>query len=1246
MFASNAAQVADHPQARSGSGGGASGAWRRPGRVGALSGAAVLLAVLALALPAGALGQATFRHVANYPTGYAAAVAAGDFSGDGDPDLAVANYTTNNVSVLTGRNIGGTFGAATDYPVHGNPVSVAVGNFNGDSRTDMVVANYFSDNVSVLLARPVMGGGFEAAKSFPAGDQPSSVAVGDLNGDDDPDLAVANYDSDSVSVLLGDGAGGFTAAPNSPIAVGDGPKSVAIGQFNPAWQGGDTHADLAVANSMSDDVSVLYGDGSGSFAAATTPYDVGHTPVSVAVGDFDGNSRPDLAVANADSNNVSLLLGGAGGQFFSFGSATTVAVCCDPYSVAVGNFDRDSDPDLAVANMDSDNVSVLLGGTGYSFGSAINVGSGDTPYSVAVGNFDHDNDDDLAVANYFANNVTVSTSNNPPDTLADAYSTDEDEPLTVAAPGVLANDSDWDGDDRTATRASGPSHGTVTLDSNGSFTYTPDRDFNGTDSFTYRASDGELDSEPTTVTIEVKPTPDNPRAAGDQYQVDEDMELGTLSSGANGVLRNDTDPDGDGLTAELVAGPQHGSLRTFNENGSFLYVPDRDFNGTDSFSYRASDGSLESAPATVTITVRSRNDRPRAVEDSYTVDEDGALNVGGAGVLANDSDVDGDSLKAVPDPDISCCPRHGSVTLNPDGSFVYTPDPNFNGTDTFYYRADDGSPDPDLAMVTIRVNAVNDAPVATDDTFATDEDTPLTIAAAGVLGNDSDADRDRLTAALASDPANGSVTVDPDDGSLTYTPEADFNGTDSFTYTAGDGAEAGTATVTIEVRSVADFPVANDDAYETDEDTPLTVGAPGVLANDSDGDGDGLKALRVLDFPDRGDLRLNDDGSFTYTPSADSSGRDSFHYLARDPSGRESRTATVRFDVKAVNDAPAATGDAYTTDEDTLLAIDPRRGVLANDGDTEGAPLAAVLVSGPRHGSLELREDGSLSYGPKRDYNGTDSFVYRANDGNLDSDPVTVTVDVNAIEDAPAATGDAYATGEDSPLSVTAAEGVLANDGDPDGDPLTAALVSGPSHGGLELNADGSFSYTPNPDYNGTDSFSYQANDGGLYSDLVTVTIDVTPVDDTAPAGPAQPPADTGSAPPAGSAAPAQPTTAQLRLAKRCVRPSRSGRVRIRMSLRMARPGPLQIRVDRAVGGGVPRSCPSANPQHRFSGRFRTVATLDEPVGRPAATAAAVTRRLTLRMRLSPGLYRISVRAKLDGNRLSRPLRRYLRVLG
>jgi Tol biopolymer transport system component len=303
-----------------------------------------------------------------------------------------------------------------------------------------------------------------------------------------------------------------------------------------------------------------------------------------------------------------------------------------------------------------------------------------------------------------------------------------------------------------------------------------------------------------------------------------------------------------------------------------------------------------------------------------------------------------------------------------------------------------------------------------------------------------------------------------------------------------------------------------------------------------------------------------------------------------------------------------------------------------------------ALVSRPA-GAAQSKGN-SYSYEPTMSPDGR--FVAFASAAtNLHPDDGDFTLDVfrrDVLGLAPAAAADAYATSEDTPLTVDS-PGVLANDSDPDGDALTAVVVAAPQHGRLELGGDGSFSYTPDPDYNGTDGFSYRASDGGLDSQPVTVTIDVGPVDDPPPpTGPASTPPANAAAAPGPTAAPTEPALAQLRLASRCVRPSRSGRVRIPMSLRMARPGPLQVRIDRAVGAGASRGCPSPNPRRRFTGRFHNVATLSQPATARAA-AAMVTRRLTLRLRLAPGLYRITVRARLDHNRLSRPLRRFLRVL-
>jgi VCBS repeat-containing protein len=541
------------------------------------------------------------------PTNFAAgdgsvSVAVGDFDGGGDPDLAVANEFANfsgSVSALLGGT-GAGFGAATSFLAGFFPISVAVGNFNGDGDPDLAVANTGSSDVSVLLGGP--GGGFGAATNFPVGSlaSPVSVAVGDFNGDGRRDLVVANTGSNNVSVLLGSGTGSF-GLPAS-FAAGLRPTAVAVGDFN-----GDGKPDLAVANGDSNNVSVLLGTGTGSFGARTN-FAAGRTPSSVAMGDFNADGRLDLAVANqVPVGTVSVLLGSGSG---SFGPPGGFTVGVDPSSVAVGDFNADAKPDLAVANLDSDNVSVLLGtGTG-SFEAATTFAAGDGPSSVAVGDFNADSKPDLAVANVNSDNVSVlvnsTVTNRAPTATNDAHTVAEDTPLTVAAPGVLANDSDPDGDTLSAALVSGPSHGTLTLNANGSFAYTPDADFNGSDSFTYRAGDGTLESNLATVRIIVTADPDAPVATEDAYSTAEDT---TLTVSAPGVLGNDSDPDGDTLSAVLGAEPGHGTL-TLNANGSFTYTPDADFNGSDSFTYRAGDGNLASNLATVSITVTAVNDPP------------------------------------------------------------------------------------------------------------------------------------------------------------------------------------------------------------------------------------------------------------------------------------------------------------------------------------------------------------------------------------------------------------------------------------------------------------------------------------------------------------------------------------------------------------------------------------------------------------------------------------------------------------
>jgi VCBS repeat-containing protein len=297
----------------------------------------------------------------------------------------------------------------------------------------------------------------------------------------------------------------------------------------------------------------------------------------------------------------------------------------------------------------------------------------------------------------------VGGGNAAPQAVDDSFLGQEDMPLNG---NVLGNDTDEEGSTLSATLVSGPAHGSVAWNGDGSFTYTPDEDFNGSDSFTYRASDGQAESNVATVRLTVGPQNDEPVAAADSATANEDAFV------VIDVLANDVDADGDELSALVVSGPAHGTLG-FNPDGTVTYTPDADFFGEDSFTYRASDGPPDSNMATVSITVNAVNDAPDAVDDAFLVAEDSGAN--SFAVLANDTFAP-DAAETLSVSQVTQG-TSGTVAITVGaGGITYTPNANFVGTDSFTYTISDGNGGSDTATVSVTVNAVNDAPVAGDDT--------------------------------------------------------------------------------------------------------------------------------------------------------------------------------------------------------------------------------------------------------------------------------------------------------------------------------------------------------------------------------------------------------------------------------------------------------------------------------------------------------------------------------------------------
>ena len=522
------------------------------------------------------------------------------------------------------------------------------------------------------------------------------------------------------------------------------------------------------------------------------------------------------------------------------------------------------------------------------------------------------------------------------------------------------------------------------------------------------------------------------------------------------VLADDYDPDGDVVTLTVVGTPGHGTA-TANSDQTVTYMPTTGTTATvDTFTYTVTDGSGGSSTATVTVFLA---DQPPVAVPVSASPHGAAVTVN---VLAGDTDPNGFPLTVT----ALGTPAYGTAVINGDNSVTYTPASGTTATvDSFTYTISDG--DGGTSSATVSVYLADRAPTAMD-AFASHGNAAVTI---DVLAEDYDVDGDSLTVTGVGTPTHGTAVVNADN-SVTYTPSVGTTATvDAFSYTVSDGyGGTSSATVTVDIADLA--PVANNISISHGN---VAVTAD-VLMYDSDPEGDALTVTSV-GSPSSGTAVVNGDGTLTYTPAmGTTASQDSFSYTITDGHGGSS-SATVS--VFIANRAPAANGDAvyHAT---AAVSID----VLANDNDLDGDALTVTSVGTPSHGTAAINSDGTVSYTPTTGTTATtDAFTYSISDGNGGTSSATVSVYI--ANQAPVAN-------DDVAVHATAAVtiDVLANDYDPDNDPLTITSVGTPSNGTAVLNSDGSVTYTPTSGTTATtDSFTYSISDGNGGTSSATVSV-------------------------------------------------------------------------------------------------------------------------------------------------------------
>ena len=701
-----------------------------------------------------------------------------------------------------------------------------------------------------------------------------------------------------------------------------------------------------------------------------------------------------------------------------------------------------------------------------------------------IGGFDYEIDDGRGGVTVGHVDIQIEAVNDAPVVSGMATEMEEDGIWSFASDILLQGASDVDGDTLSVTRFLNVKGGHVSQDQNGSYQFIADADYNGVGGFDYEVSDGQGGVTMAHATIDILAVNDAPVGIGENWSMDEDQRI---IFSASDLLANDKDVDLDILSVAAISNVKGGILEQ-QADGTYLFQADKDFNGTGGFDYDIIDGKGGITKTHVTIDIRPVNDAPILLDEEINIDEDQGLRFDLQQLLANDRDVDGDQLNILGFRNVT----NGKIEQQEDGSYIFVPDANFFGEAGFEYEVSDGQGGISIGHGNLHIRSINDAPTTNGEYLEMNEDSIASFSPSALLQNDRDADGDSLSVGQVLNATNGRVWINAA-GNIRFAPDSNYNGVAGFDYEILDGKGGKSiAHVDILVKSVNDAPIVAGEYMEIAEEAKLTFTPSDLLSNDYDVDGDSISISQVLNAAG-GRVWINAAGNVRFVADTDYNGAGGFDYEVSDGQGG-TKIGHVSLLIKPVNDTPAVQGDYWVMNEDTRATITPSQ-LLLNDKDADGNILAISKVLNATNGTVWINAAGNIRFLPDTDFNGVAGFDYEVSDGQGGTKIGHVTIQVNAVNDAPLAVGEVTFIDEDTGLAFTPAQ-LLANDSDVDNDALSLGQWSNVTGGALSWGSDGKIYFTPTTNFNGQAGFDYQVLDGHGGVSLAHVDIQVRSVND------------------------------------------------------------------------------------------------------------------------------------------------------